>query len=291
PDRFGRKPQGLRALVGRPLDAGSAGCGGPRPRGRRRPGPRGLPGGGLRLGRAAQARRRRRRGRRGAGMARRWPGDLPAGGVDGGAARRARAPGGLADGPARADRLGAAMQLVRRSDARRRLPPLPSRGAGVSRHRRRSLAFALAGIVLALLGLAQLGSGGEGRTPAGRRVARVVAVRPVAAGARIAASDLGIVRLPAAWAPRHQLADPADAIGRRAAVGLVAGAPVMDAEVAFSTTPKDGRELALRLDDVAGVPAGDLADVRGDIYLTTPGRRGRTRLVIADVLVVSARHD
>ena len=161
----------------------------------------------------------------------------------------------------------------------------------MSRHRRRSLAFALAGIVLALLGLAQLGSGGEGRTPAGRRVARVVAVRPVAAGARIAASDLGIVRLPAAWASRHQLADPADAIGRRAAVGLVAGAPVMDAEVAFSTTPKDGRELALRLDDVAGVPAGDLADVRGDIYLTTPGRRGRTRLVLADVLVVSARHD
>lgn len=161
----------------------------------------------------------------------------------------------------------------------------------MSRHRRRSLAFALAGVVLALLGLARLGSGADGHAPTGRRVARVVALRPVAAGARIAASDLGVVRLPAAWASRHQLADPADAIGRRAAVGLVAGAPVMDAEVSSSTAPADGRELALRLDDVAGVPAGDLADVRGDVYLTPPGRGGRTRLVLANVLVLSARRD
>ena len=161
----------------------------------------------------------------------------------------------------------------------------------MSRHRRRSLVLALAGVVLALLGLSRLGAGADGYVPAARRVIRVVAVRPVAQGARIAAADLGTVRLPAAWASRHQLSDPADAVGRRAAVALVAGAPVMDAEVSASTAPTGGRELALRLDDAAGVPAGDLADVRGDVYLTTPGRRSRTRLVLANVLVVSARRD
>jgi Flp pilus assembly protein CpaB len=161
----------------------------------------------------------------------------------------------------------------------------------VSRGRRRSLVLALAGIVLAALGLGLLGSGTAAQTTAGRRVVRVVAVRPVGAGARIAAADLGTVRIPATWASPHQLADPADAIGRRAAVALVAGAPVMDAEIASPGPLPAARELALRLDDVAGVPAGDLADVRGDVYLTSPGRGGRTRLVLANVLVLSARRD
>jgi Flp pilus assembly protein CpaB len=161
----------------------------------------------------------------------------------------------------------------------------------VSRGRRRSLVLALAGIVLAVLGFGRLGSGSAAHGPSDRRVVRVVAVRPVAAGDRIAASDLGTVRIPAAWASPHQLADPAAAIGRRAAVALVAGAPVMDAEVSSAATPPAARELALRLDDLAGIPAGDLADVRGDVYLTPPGRGGRTRLVLANVLVLSARRD
>jgi Flp pilus assembly protein CpaB len=161
----------------------------------------------------------------------------------------------------------------------------------VSRGRRRSLVLALAGVVLAVLGFGRLGSGSAAQAPSGRRVVRVVAVRPVAAGARIAAGDLGTVRIPATWASPHQLANPAAAIGRRAAVALVAGAPVMDAEVASATAPPAARELALRLDDLAGMPAGDLADVRGDVYLTPPGRGGRTRLVLANVLVLSARRD
>jgi hypothetical protein len=95
--------------------------------------------------------------------------------------------------------------------------------------------------------------------------------------------------MPATWASPHQLADPSAAIGRRATVALVAGAPVMDAEVVSAAPPPAARELALRLDDVAGLPAGDLADVRGDVYLTPPGRGARTRLVLANVLVLSAR--
>lgn len=161
----------------------------------------------------------------------------------------------------------------------------------MSRARRRSLVLALAGIVLAALGLGRLGAGSGPQASTARRVVRVVAVRPVAAGARIAAADLGTVRVPPAWASPHQLADPAAAIGRRSAVALAAGAPVMDAEVVAVKSPPAARELALRLDDAAGLPAGDLADVRADVYLTPPGRRGRTRLVLANVLVLSARRD
>jgi Flp pilus assembly protein CpaB len=151
--------------------------------------------------------------------------------------------------------------------------------------------LALAGIVLAVLGLGRLGSGTDAHPAAGRRAVRVVAVRAVAAGARITAGDLGTVKIPVTWASLHQLADPSAAVGRRAAVALVAGAPVMDAEVAPASPPPAARELALRLDDVAGIPGGDLADVRGDVYVTPPGRGGRTRLVLANVLVLSARQD
>ncbi len=159
----------------------------------------------------------------------------------------------------------------------------------MSRHRRRSIAFALVGAVLAVLALSRMASGGATRASAGR-VVRVVAVRTVAAGSRIAAADLGIVHLPGAYASPHQLSAPAQAVGRRAAVTIAAGAPVMDAELRETPVPAQAREVAVRLDDAAGIPAGDLADVRADVYLTPPGRDARSRLVLAGVVVVSATH-
>jgi hypothetical protein len=160
----------------------------------------------------------------------------------------------------------------------------------MSRHRRRSIAFALAGVVLALLALTRLASGGTARVVPAARVQRVVAVRMVPAGSRIAAADLGIVHLQRAYALSHQLSAPAQAIGRRAAVTLAAGAPVMDAEVAVTPSPADAREVAVRLDDAAGIPAGDLTDVRADVYVTPPGRDTRSRLVLEGVVVVAAAH-
>jgi hypothetical protein len=158
----------------------------------------------------------------------------------------------------------------------------------MSRHRRRSIGFALAGIVLAFLALTRLaGSSAERVSPAGR-VARVVAIRPVLAGSRIAAADLGIVRLPGTYASPHQLSAPSQAIGRRAAVTLVAGAPVMDAELAVTPSLRKAREVAVRLDDTAGIPSGDLTDVRADLYVTPPGRDARSRLVLSGVVVLSA---
>jgi Flp pilus assembly protein CpaB len=160
----------------------------------------------------------------------------------------------------------------------------------VNRHRRRSIALALAGTVLALLGLMRLaGSGGDPAT-AVPRVGRLVTIRPVPAGSRITAADLGLQRIPAEYASVHQLSRAAQAVGLRAAVALAAGAPVMDAELLVRPRKPGAREVAVRLDDSAGMPAGDLTDVRADVYVTPPGRRPHSRLVLAGVVVLSASH-
>lgn len=160
----------------------------------------------------------------------------------------------------------------------------------MSRHRRRSIGLALVGVVLTLAALERMTTAGSDRAAGAPRVARLVTVRRVPAGTRLTAADLGLVRLPAPAASPHQLARAAQAIGRRAAVTLVPGAPVMDAELASSSPPADAREVALRLDDAAGIPAGDLAGVHADVYLTPPGQRRPSQLVLAGALVVSATH-
>ena len=160
----------------------------------------------------------------------------------------------------------------------------------MSRHRRRSIAFALAGLVLALVALERMAAGGSDTATGAPRVARLVTVRLVPAGTRLTAADLGVVRLAASAASPHQLARAAQAIGRRTVVTLVPGAPVMDAELTASRVPAHAREVALRLDADAGIPAGDLAGSHADVYLTPPGRRLPSRLVLAGALVVSATH-
>jgi hypothetical protein len=159
----------------------------------------------------------------------------------------------------------------------------------VSRHRRRSIVLALAGTVLALLGLLRL-AGGGGHVARLPQVRRLVTIRAVAAGSRITAADLGLQRVPAAYASVHQLSRPAQAVGLRAAVALAAGAPVMDAELSLRPLVAGEREVAVRLDDAAGMPAGDLTDVRADVYVTPPGRHAQSRLVLAGIVVLSASH-
>jgi SAF domain len=160
----------------------------------------------------------------------------------------------------------------------------------VSRHRRRSILLALAGTVLALLGFVRLSGGGADHTATPPQVGRLVTIRAVAAGSRITAADLGLQRVPAAYASAHQLSRPGQAVGLRAAVALAAGAPVMDAELLVRPLVPGAREVAVRLDDAAGMPSGDLTDVRADIYVTPPGRHSHSRLVLAGVVVVSAAH-
>jgi hypothetical protein len=159
----------------------------------------------------------------------------------------------------------------------------------VSRHRRRSIVLALAGTVLALLGIVRLESGG-GHVRTLPRVGRLVTIRAVAAGSRITSADLGLQRVPVAYASPHQLSRPAQAVGLRAAVALAAGAPVMDAELLLRPPVPGAREVAVRLDDAAGMPSGDLTDVRADLYVTPPGRHGQSRRVLAGVVVLGASH-
>ena len=158
----------------------------------------------------------------------------------------------------------------------------------MSRHRRRSIVLALAGTVLALLGLVRIEDGG-GHVRTLPQVGRLVTIRAVAAGSRITAADLGLQRVPAAYASAHQLARPAQAVGLRAAVALAAGAPVMDAEL-LRPLVSGAREVAVRLDDAAGMPSGDLTNMRADLFVTPPGRHAHSRLVLAGVVVLSASH-
>ena len=156
---------------------------------------------------------------------------------------------------------------------------------GLSRHRRRALLLAIAAAGLAAAGLARLGD-----VPAPRaapvRVQQVVVARPVAAGARLVRADLAVTAVPARYASPHRVGDPAQAVGRRAAVVLPAGSPLMDAELRRDAPAAGMREVALRLDASAGAPAGDLAGLRADIFLARSGRPPVR--VLADVLVVQA---
>ena len=85
----------------------------------------------------------------------------------------------------------------------------------MTRHRRRSIALALVAAVLVLAAL--LRGGGDATSPADPLVQIVSVRRPLAAGVRIAASDLAVRAVPSRWADPHQLTDPA---AKSAVLGL-----------------------------------------------------------------------
>jgi Flp pilus assembly protein CpaB len=168
------------------------------------------------------------------------------------------------------------------------LPSLCAGDPSVSRHRRTAVIYLALAVVLAIAGLGMLGH----RTARPRRVTmatQVVIVRPVAAGARLTADALAVSRLPGRYAPNGGVSDPRTVLGRPAAVALPAGAPLMEAEVAQDDRRGPGREIAVRVDDAAGLPAGDLAGAHADVVLAPPGRGRAPTIVLSNVLVVAAR--
>jgi Flp pilus assembly protein CpaB len=159
----------------------------------------------------------------------------------------------------------------------------------MSRHRRRALAYAVLALVLAVLGLIEIGRSG---TPARRvvTVSEVIVMRALPAGAMLTAGDLGVVRVPARYAARGAVGDPRPVIGRRTAVPIPAGAPLMAAELVDRDRIAAARDVAVRLDDAAGIPAGRLAGAHVDVVLVLPARRTDPAVVLSDVLVVAARN-
>jgi Flp pilus assembly protein CpaB len=160
----------------------------------------------------------------------------------------------------------------------------------VSRYRRRSLV--LGGVAAALLLLAVLGNGGGASGPPAPPMQQVIELRrPVQAGQRIGASDLGIAEVPATWADPHQVGDPAAAVGRRAAVTMPAGSPLMDAELEVAPQLPAHRDVTLRLDDAAGLPLDAPDGAAADLYLVEPGTHPRVRLVLRGVYVVASNRE
>ncbi|HET7170143.1 MAG TPA: SAF domain-containing protein [Gaiellales bacterium] len=158
----------------------------------------------------------------------------------------------------------------------------------MSRHRRRALVYTVVAVMLAVVGLIEIG---RGTGPARRiaTVAQVVVVRALPAGTTLSTDDVGVVRVPVRYAMRGGIGDPDAAVGRRTAVPLPAGAPLMAAEIEAGDRIAAARDVALRLDDEAGLPAGNLAGARADVLLVRPGPASEPTVVLANVLVVSAR--
>jgi hypothetical protein len=123
-----------------------------------------------------------------------------------------------------------------------------------------------------------------------RTVQLIEVVRPIAAGAGIRPGDVALRHVEYSRGLAHALSDPADAIGQRAAVALVPGSPLMDAEVVAGSSRRGLVDVAVKVDTDAGVPAGVTSDVQGDLLLTVAGRRPHTGVVLSNVTVVSATH-
>ncbi len=163
----------------------------------------------------------------------------------------------------------------------------------------RRRAVLLGGLALTLGALAA--SDVAGREAALRRdlgtpVAVVVARRELRAGARIAARDLAVRRLPARYAPAGAVGDPRQVAGLRPATDVPAGADLDAALLGDgATSPPPGAPVRpgerLAQLDVSGAADGVGPGARVDVLVTRDGRgdaSGRTVLALEDVEVVGA---
>jgi SAF domain len=108
----------------------------------------------------------------------------------------------------------------------------------------------------------------------------------VVPGHRITTADLALERVSRSALPAGALTDPAAATGRLAAVAVPSGAPLMEPELDQERAAPSDRDVALRLDSASGLPAGELAGTRADLYAVRSGR-GDVRVVLTNVLVVA----
>jgi pilus assembly protein CpaB len=161
---------------------------------------------------------------------------------------------------------------------------------------RRRRAAALLGLALLLGVLAASDVAGRERAlrdQLGPAVRVLVARSALSPGQRITAGALGQREVPERYAPRGALRDAQDAIGKRAAVAVAAGAYLDPAFLDFpgerereaARPPLEGDQRAL---DVVAVGGADAIDpgTRVDVLVTGSGS---TRLVLAGPTVLAAR--
>jgi pilus assembly protein CpaB len=165
---------------------------------------------------------------------------------------------------------------------------------------RRRRAAALLGLALLLGVLAASDVAGREaalRERLGPTVSVVVVREPVAAGARITARVLGTRAVPARYAPPGALRNPAQAIGRRAAVVLGPGTDLDPALLQVPGASAAGRAPPLRrgeraLDVIAvAQPDSVIAGARVDVLATDDGRgeaAGATGIVLEDAEVLDS---
>jgi len=166
----------------------------------------------------------------------------------------------------------------------------------VSRRRR---GIVLAGLALLLGGLAAADvSGREAalRERLGPLVAVVVAQRPLDAGVRLQASDLGVRRVPQRFAPAGVFARPEELIGQQIGAPLSVGTDITAAALQAPDPPAPGAPVRRgeRMADVVAVgsPRAIVAGTRVDVLVTreaADGSPGRTELALEDVEVLGAR--
>jgi pilus assembly protein CpaB len=158
---------------------------------------------------------------------------------------------------------------------------------------RRRRAALLLGLALALGGLAASDvSRRESalREQLGPDVEVLVAARPLEAGARLAAADLSVRRMPARFAPPGGPALPELLTGRRLAVPVDARSPVTPL---LLERPRTDGGLGIRRGERAAEVVADAAPgtvtagARVDVIVTR--ERGGTRLALQDVEVLAVR--
>ena len=149
-------------------------------------------------------------------------------------------------------------------------------------------ALIVAGMGLALLGFRD----DRPAAPAAPPVRQVIVLRHAVERAHaLGRGDLALMAVPAPYVAPGQLLDPSAAVGRRTALALPAGTPLTTALIGGESVGSDARDVAVRLDAVAGVPSGASGGGVADLYLTRPGVTAATSLVLRSVLVVSASAD
>jgi pilus assembly protein CpaB len=166
---------------------------------------------------------------------------------------------------------------------------------------RRRRAAALLGLALLLGVLAA--SDVAGREAALRRrlgpsVPIVVVARPLAAGDRLTRGALAVRRVPARYAPRNALGDPAAVVGQRVAVPVGAGSDLDPSVLGVPGEQSSSAASALRHGerafDVVAVGERDAIQpsARVDVLVTYDGPRGgpgATRIALEGAEVLQAR--